>query len=258
MRNQRMLGSTLAALLLTAGAPAKAQPSSDMQFVAAEAYGPNQQILWVPGSHFAMRGVGTDAEPAVAADGLVAAPGTNKAFYHAPLELPPGAVLNVLVCFARDDDADALDDVVVAIHRYTYSFGPPPVLSTNLVASVQTTGAPGLNLTSNVVFDHTVRGFYTDAGNQFFDSYHLVASLGANLYLWGCEVIWHRAVSEAPAVATFTDIPLGDTRLQVVEAVAAAGIMTGCGGGNFCPQDPVTRAQLALFFARALGLHEPF
>jgi hypothetical protein len=51
---------------------------------------------------------------------------------------------------------------------------------------------------------------------------------------------------------------VGDLRRQYVEALAAAGISAGCGGGKYCPDDPVTRGQLAVFLARALGLHFPF
>ena len=39
-----------------------------------------------------------------------------------------------------------------------------------------------------------------------------------------------------------------------VEALAAAGLTTGCDTNRFCPNDRLTRAQQASFFARALGL----
>jgi hypothetical protein len=34
----------------------------------------------------------------------------------------------------------------------------------------------------------------------------------------------------------------------------ASGITAGCGGGNYCPDAP-TRRQMAIFLAKALGLH---
>jgi hypothetical protein len=40
---------------------------------------------------------------------------------------------------------------------------------------------------------------------------------------------------------------------EEIERLAAAGITTGCGPGTFCPDDPVTRAQMAAFLRRALG-----
>ena len=41
-----------------------------------------------------------------------------------------------------------------------------------------------------------------------------------------------------------------------IEAIAAAGITTGCreGADHFCPTDPVSREQMASFLVRALGL----
>jgi hypothetical protein len=36
--------------------------------------------------------------------------------------------------------------------------------------------------------------------------------------------------------------------------IAQRGITIGCGGGRFCPQDVVTREQMASFLVRALAL----
>ena len=61
-------------------------------------------------------------------------------------------------------------------------------------------------------------------------------------------------VSAAPATATFLDVPASNPFFQFVEALAASGITAGCGGGNYCPNNPVTRGQMAVFLAKALGL----
>lgn len=37
-----------------------------------------------------------------------------------------------------------------------------------------------------------------------------------------------------------------------IRALAAAGITSGCGNGDYCPADPVTRAQMASFLIRAI------
>ena len=39
-----------------------------------------------------------------------------------------------------------------------------------------------------------------------------------------------------------------------IEALAAAGITTGCGNGRFCPGKPIKRSNLAVFLVRALDL----
>jgi hypothetical protein len=35
----------------------------------------------------------------------------------------------------------------------------------------------------------------------------------------------------------------------------ASGITAGCGGGNYCPDAPLTRGQMAVFLSKGLGLH---
>ncbi len=42
---------------------------------------------------------------------------------------------------------------------------------------------------------------------------------------------------------------------QFIEALAESGITAGCGNGNFCPDAALTRGQMAVFLAKALGLH---
>lgn len=76
-------------------------------------------------------------------------------------------------------------------------------------------------------------------------------------YFGWVEVYWHRTVSAPPAFATFNDVPVTDPGFQYVEALAASGITAGCGGGNYCPDGPLTRRQMAVFLAKALGLHWP-
>lgn len=55
--------------------------------------------------------------------------------------------------------------------------------------------------------------------------------------------------------------PFGDDDSSVhaadIAAIAAAGITHGCGPGRFCPEDPVTRDEMAAFLTRALGLLPP-
>ena len=57
-------------------------------------------------------------------------------------------------------------------------------------------------------------------------------------------------------VPTFTDVDPANVHAPGINAVAAAGITTGCAPGRFCPADNVTRAQMATFLYRAL-LQDP-
>ncbi|HKD16827.1 MAG TPA: S-layer homology domain-containing protein [Thermoanaerobaculia bacterium] len=49
----------------------------------------------------------------------------------------------------------------------------------------------------------------------------------------------------------FTDVPCPSPFANWIEAMAAEGITGGCGGGNFCPQNPVRRDQMSVFLLRA-------
>ncbi len=57
-----------------------------------------------------------------------------------------------------------------------------------------------------------------------------------------------------PATGVFGDVPIGSFADGFIEQLAAEGITGGCGGGNFCPSDPITRAQMAVFLVRTFGL----
>jgi hypothetical protein len=68
------------------------------------------------------------------------------------------------------------------------------------------------------------------------------------------EVWWRREVFD-PFTVSFNDVPADHPFRQFIGALAASGITVGCGNGNFCPNDPLTRGQMAVFLAKALGLH---
>jgi hypothetical protein len=58
----------------------------------------------------------------------------------------------------------------------------------------------------------------------------------------------------APPPATgsvFGDVPADAFAAAWIEDLASRGITGGCGGGNFCPESPVTRRQMAAFLLKA-------
>jgi hypothetical protein len=87
---------------------------------------------------------------------------------------------------------------------------------------------------------------------------HVQQAASPNYQYFGwVEVWWKRSVSPAPGSPTFNDVPLNHPFFQYIEALAASGITGGCGSGNYCPNNNVTRGQMAVFLAKALGLHWP-
>jgi len=57
-----------------------------------------------------------------------------------------------------------------------------------------------------------------------------------------------------PATGVFADVPPGSFADAWIEKLAADGITGGCGGGNYCPDSPVTRDQMAVFLVRTFEL----
>lgn len=105
--------------------------------------------------------------------------------------------------------------------------------------------APGEPLTIDN-FSNTYRFVLSDTSNG-----------GGVERLRSVRVYLRRQVSPSPGTATFEDVPTDHLFFQHIEALAASGITAGCGGEDFCPDDPLTRGQMAVFLAKALGLHWP-
>ncbi len=104
-----------------------------------------------------------------------------------------------------------------------------------------------------------------------FDSVHKdnIEALAASGITQGCEdglfcprdlvtrgqmaAFLNRALNlPAAGSAGFVDT-VGNTFEDDINRLAAAGITQGCDPTHFCPNDPVTRAQMAAFLVRALG-----
>ncbi len=54
-----------------------------------------------------------------------------------------------------------------------------------------------------------------------------------------------------PCTGLFADVACASMFADWIEQLAAEGITAGCGGGDYCPASPVTRAQMAVFLLKA-------
>jgi hypothetical protein len=54
--------------------------------------------------------------------------------------------------------------------------------------------------------------------------------------------------------ASFADVPCASPFAPWVQELVARGITAGCGGGLYCPTNPVTRGQMAVFLTKTFGL----
>ncbi len=59
------------------------------------------------------------------------------------------------------------------------------------------------------------------------------------------------AVPPAATGAVFADVPASNPFAPWIEQLAGFRITGGCGGGSYCPNSPVTRAQMAAFLLKA-------
>ena len=164
--------------------------------------------------------------------------------FVAPAMLPAGAVIVALQLDACDTGSTA--NVFVTLFRQAQLEG-----ATSPLASTSTSGTPGCGVVNvNLAVPHTV--------NNETGTYIVLvqADTDINTRFQAVRIVYRLQVSPAPATATFpNDVPTTHPFFRFVEALAAAGITGGCGTGSYCPDAPVTRGQMAVFLATALGLH---
>jgi hypothetical protein len=172
--------------------------------------------------------------------------GGAQVYFAAPIQIPSGALIRFL-------ELDACDSTGVPGYVQGTLVGTDRL--GNIIHSVPYTFSTGAGC-STVVTDLTALNIVADNHTKHF-FLQAIIGVATDVGLAGMTVGYQLQVSPAPAVATFLDVPTGHQFFQFVEAFAAAGITGGCGSGNYCPDSPVTRGQMATFLAKALGLQFP-
>ena len=76
----------------------------------------------------------------------------------------------------------------------------------------------------------------------------------AQMAVFLLKAIHGASYSPPPATGTFTDVAAGYWAAAWIEQLAAEGITGGCGTGVYCPENPVTRDQMAVFLVKAFNL----
>ncbi len=198
-----------------------------------------------------MRVTGIEFFPANGSDGyaggfLLSRHPINGPLLVAPVHLPSGSIIDYL----EIDFCDSLDPQDIQL--FLEDCGPLGLVC-DKVANVNSFGFPGCSAISTSGFHHQV----SDTGSSFGLRALFGAVNNGNLLITGAIVGYRLQVSPAPVTATFLDVPVGHSQHQFVEALFASGITAGCGSGNYCPDSAVTRGQMAVFLAKALGLHWP-
>ncbi len=176
--------------------------------------------------------------------------------FMAPLHLPAGARMTYLSLSGFDNTFEGEIQASLGIcdplgQSCTFPAGNPPCTDSPVTVCSGILHQPGFgsadtDLTgADITIDNVGHRYFLFAGNTTNDGLTAISEITLGFTL---------QVSPAPPSATFTDVPTTDAAFQFIEAVAAAGITAGCGGGNYCPDQPITRRQMAVFLAKALGL----
>ena len=177
---------------------------------------------------------------------------TAECLGYAQLQAPDGAILDQLDLWAYDTSVDS--DLHYALIASCEEAGgqTETILDSGDMAENGgeyhfSSTLDGLTV-NNSECGYTLRFKFTDGGEP---------PRGSEIRLRKVRFAWRRQVSPAPATPTFGDVPTDHNFFQFVEALAKSGITGGCGGGNYCPDQPLTRGQMAVFLAKALGLQWP-
>ena len=106
--------------------------------------------------------------------------------------------------------------------------------------------------------DETMSAFSSDSLPTFvdladFDTARLVLRFGESPDYSFVIATLDGLIPTNDMVGRFDDVPTDYWAFSFIETLAASGITAGCGGGNYCPLDPVTRAQMAVFLERGMN-----
>jgi hypothetical protein len=180
---------------------------------------------------------------------------TSPVGYFAQVDVPAGGLIDGFTCIFND--GSATNDVSYSLQKYSTNFAvSPPTRAGAFLASGASTGSAGVGFDFVTVSPTETVSIYD--GVNLVSYYYLRADVATDTSFGGCYVWWKRQVKAGPATATFTDVPTTNGQFKFVQSLVAAGITGGCGASTYCPNDPVTRGQMAVFLSVALGLNYPY
>lgn len=187
----------------------------------------------------------------------------TRIYYQAPFELPEGAkVQNIRVWYLDNSNSGAVEFGVVSnklplTNGYTSSTAQYVATGVSFNSGVASSNTSKQIATLTPTTDFTFNSWEMAGSVPVHKEYLIQVVFPANNTLTlfeGALIAYQRQIAPAPATASFTDIPTNHPFFNEVEQLKKSGITLGCGNGQFCPDSPVTRGQMAAFLSRALGL----
>ncbi len=181
---------------------------------------------------------------------------TGFSFYDAAFQLPNGALLSGVTFFFRDNSTT--DDFRLFILKYSIpegAAGTQTTLYSHFSGVAETPGWTSIY----APLAETIKDWDSPNGAVYYQVRVKLSETPSDQSIkFGGATLWYKLqVSPAPGVASFTDVPTSYWAFQYIEALKASGITQGVTPTTYEPESAVTRAQMAVFLAKALGLHWP-
>src|SRR5262245_60125042 len=164
----------------------------------------------------------------------------------APVQLPAGALVSRIETDGCNTSASTFS---VILHRAPAHGGAV----TQLAAANSLAGSGCVFVTGTLATPETI----DNRNNTYFLDYIDGGTNDASQRFTAVRIFYTLQVSPAPGTATFSDVPTNHPQFQFIEALVRSGITVGCQTSppRYCPDDPLTRGQMAVFLSKGLGLH---
>ena len=186
-----------------------------------------------------------------------------------------GDTTTVLASFADVSSTDVFLPAIDLLREYGITSGcsslPPDYCPLDNITRGQMAVFVVRAVFGNDNFTYTTSPYFTDvpASNAYFKWIQAMRDLGittgcgTNIYCpndsvtrgqMAVFIIRARYGSTTafsyPSTQSFTDVPSTNTYFQWIQKMKQLGVTSGCGANTYCPNDPVTREQMAAFIMR--------
>jgi hypothetical protein len=159
------------------------------------------------------------------------------------VQLPTGVSIRIIELNAYDGGASNVN--------YIFGYLPDSASAGTIVATGASTWSSGY-------------GFYNRYISYTVNNYNRNNTLelqlpGSSIYRLASLRFYYLRQVATGLPNPFIDIGSLNSRFQnAIKALAASGITRGCSPNQYCPFSPITRGEMAVFLAEALGLHWPY